>query len=347
MGKRIAGINLAKNGSLVILQNGEIEFYLEEERVTRIKRDISAKTLADKYIDSSIDALTICDCFTRYTRQTYLERTRAKNELCKIAKSRGCLSIVDYRDRHHECHAANAFYNSGFDDAVCVVMDGKGSFHTDDSISQESGYGDAGVALRYAEIESIYDYSGEFIPLFKHYSTFWSEEESDLFDEPYWHKGNLYSDRTSIGQAFRRVSRYCRFDEIEAGKTMGLSAYGHPDTPVNLFNEEYNHSLCSKDLYVSGNTTEYHGPKLRIEDLAYNLQKSAEKHAVFMIKKAVEMSGKKNVVVSGGFFLNCAANQSIIKELDVNLYVDPISYDGGIAIGSALLLHYEHLRNRS
>ncbi len=55
--------------------------------------------------------------------------------------------------------------------------------------------------------------------------------------------------------------------------------------------------------------------------------------------------GKKNVVVSGGFFLNCSANQSIIKELDVNLYVDPISYDGGIAIGSALLLHYEHLRN--
>ena len=124
---------------------------------------------------------------------------------------------------------------------------------------------------------------------------------------------------------------------------MGLSAYGMGD--VNLFNEEYNHSLCSKDLYVSGNTTEYHGPKLRIEDLAYNLQKSAEKHAVFMIKKAVELSGKKNVVVSGGFFLNCSANQSIIKELDVNLYVDPISYDGGIAIGSALLLHHEHLRN--
>ena len=64
-----------------------------------------------------------------------------------------------------------------------------------------------------------------------------------------------------------------------------------------------------------------------------------------MIKKAVELSGKKNVVVSGGFFLNCSANQSIIKELDVNLYVDPISYDGGIAIGSALLLHHEHLRN--
>ena len=345
MGKRIAGINLAKNGSLVILHDGEIEFYLEEERVTRTKRDISAKTLANKYIDSSIDVLTICDCFTRYTRKTFIDRTKAKNELCNIVKSRGCLSIVDYRDRHHECHAANSFYNSGFDDAVCVVMDGKGSYHTDDSISLESGYSNAGVSLKYAEIESIYDYSGEFVPLFKHYSTFWSEDESELLDEPYWHRGNLYSDRTSIGQAFRRVSRYCGFDEIEAGKTMGLAPYGNKNTPADLFVEEYNHSLCSKDLYVSGNTTEYHGESYRQEDMAYRLQKSAEKHAVFMIKKAVEMSGKKNVVVSGGFFLNCAANQSIIKELDINLYVDPIAYDGGIAIGSALLEHYEHLRN--
>ena len=63
---RIVGINLAKNGSLAIIQDGHIEFYLEEERVTRIKRDISAETLADKYIDSIVDVVTICDCFTRY-----------------------------------------------------------------------------------------------------------------------------------------------------------------------------------------------------------------------------------------------------------------------------------------
>ena len=341
MGKRIAGINLAKNGSFVILNDGEIEFYLEEERVTRSKRDISAKTLANKYIDSSVDALAICDSFTRYTKKTYLERTKAKNEICKIAKSKGCLSIIDYRQRHHECHAANAFYNSGFDDAVCVVMDGKGSFYADDSVSKVSGFGDVGVSLRYAEIESIYDCSGGFTPLFKHYSTFWSEDETDLFDEPYWYKGNLYSNRVSVGQAFRNVSRYCGFEEIEAGKIMGLSAYGHSASPADIFNEEYDHSLCSTIFKPDGNSTKYTGAELRWEDLAYRLQRSAEKHAIFMVRKAIELSGKNNVVLSGGFFLNCAANQSIIKELDVNLYVDPIAYDGGTAIGSALLHHYE------
>ena len=323
MGKRIAGINLAKNGSLAIINDGEIEFYLEEERATRIKRDISAKALASKYIDSDIHAVTICDCFTRYNRQTHIERTREKHKLCKIIRSRGCNNIIDYRQRHHECHAANALYNSGFDDAAVIVMDGKGSFYKG-----------------FCETESIYD---NLTPVFKHYSTFWHEEK---LPAPYWSGNNFYSDRVSIGQAFRTVSRYCGFDEIEAGKTMGLSAYGHPATPVDLFNEEYGHSICSTKIKPYGNTTKYIGTKYVEADLAYNMQKSAERHAIFMIKKAVELTGKKNICVSGGFFLNCVANYAIIKDMDINLYADPIAYDGGLAIGSALL-EYENSLSRT
>ena len=181
-------------------------------------------------------------------------------------------------------------------------------------------------------------------PVFKHYSTFYSEQKSAEEGEPHWIDGNLYSNRTSVGQAYRRVSRYCGFDEIEAGKTMGLSAYGSGD--VNLFNEEYGHSLCSTQLRPEGHSTAYVGPKLQPKDLAYNLQKSAERHTLFMIKKAVELTNKKNVCVSGGFFLNCVSNYGIVKNTDVNLYVDPIAYDGGIAIGSALLEYHEHFCDR-
>ena len=319
---KIVGINLAKNGSLAIIQDGHVEFYLEEERVSRIKRDVGAKTLADEYIDSSVDVVTICDCFTRYNKRTHRERTEAKNNILKTVRSKG-IPVVDYRDRHHECHAANALYNSPFDDAAVVVMDGKGSYHDG-----------------YCETESIFD---NLTPVFKHYSTFWSEEMSELEREPHWCGGNLYSNRTSVGQAFRRVSRYCGFDEIEAGKTMGLSAYGSGD--VNLFNEEYGHSLCSTQLRPKGNTTEYYGVQLQPEDLAYNLQKSAERHAIYMIKKALELTENNNICVSGGFFLNCVSNYAMVKELNINLYVDPIAYDGGLAIGSALLHHHEHIRN--
>ena len=319
---RIAGINLSKYGSLAIIDDGKVDFYLEEERVSRVKRDRGAVQLVHKYLDD-VDVVTICDCYTKYNPRKFLRRTKEKEAVCKVVREKG-IPIKDYRRRHHECHAANAFYNSGFDDAVVVIMDGKGSVHDHNG-------------MRYCETETIFD---NMLPVFRHYSTFWSEKECNKLKEPFWDGINFYSDRTSVGQAYRRVSRFCGFDELDAGKTMGLSAYGSGD--VNLFNEEYGHSICSKDLYALRDSTEYYGPPIDGKDLAYNLQKSAEQHAIYMIKKAVQLSNKNNVVVSGGFFLNCVANHAIIKEMDINLFVDPIAYDGGISIGSALLEHYEH-----
>ena len=325
---RIGGVNLSKNGSFTILNDGEVEFYLEEERVTGIKRDRSAKALVLRYLDDDIDSVAICDCYTKYYPKKFLVRTREKEALCKVIRAKG-IPILDYRQRHHDCHAANAFYNSGFDDCAILVMDGKGSVH------DNGGY-------RFCETESIYN---NLDPVFKHYSTFWSEDESIKLHDPYWDGNNFYSDRTSLGQAFRTISRYCGFDELDAGKTMGLSAYGHPDTPVNLWNEEYGHSICSKDIRPKKDSTEYYGTKMLEADVAYNLQKSAEKHLKFMIQKTIDLTGKKNIACSGGFFLNCVANYSILKEFDIKLYVDPIAYDGGNAVGAALLAHYEHLCN--
>ena len=324
MGTRIAGINLSKNGSLAIINDGKVEFYLEEERLSRIKRDRGAKFLVEKYLDG-VDAVAICDCYTKYYPKKFLQRTKEKEAVCKVIRNKN-IPILDYRQRHHECHAANARYGSPFDDCAVLVMDGKGSVHDHNN-------------LRFCEIESIFD---NFNPVFKHYSTFWSESECGKLDEPYWDNNNFYSDRTSIGQAFRRVSRECGFDELDAGKTMGLSAYG--SGRVDLFNEEYGHSLCSKELYAKGDSTGYYGNQKPV-DLAYNLQKSAERHAIYMVAMAINLTNNKNVCVTGGFFLNCVANYAIIKNVDVNLYADPLSYDGGLAIGSALLAYYEHFCN--
>ena len=218
---RIAGINLSKYGSLSIINDGRVEFYLEEERISRVKRDRGAVQLVHRYLDD-VDVVTICDCYTKYNARKFLRRTKEKEAVCKVIRAKG-IPIKDYRRRHHECHAANAFYNSGFDDAVVVVMDGKGSVHDYDG-------------MRYCETESIFD---NLTPVFKHYSTFWSEKECNKLEQPFWKDNNFYSDRTSVGQAYRTVSRICGFDELDAGKTMGLSAYGSGD--VNLFNEEYGH----------------------------------------------------------------------------------------------------------
>ena len=324
MATRIGGVNLSKNGSFAVIEDGFIKFYLEEERVTRIKRDRSAKAIAEKYADD-LDAVVIVDCYTKYYPKKFILRTKEKENLCRIFRKKG-IKILDYRQRHHECHAANVLLNSPFTDAAVLIMDGKGSVHDHNG-------------LRFCETETIFD---NMKPVFKHYSTFWSESECGKLDEPYWDNNNFYSDRTSVGQAYRRVSRECGFDELDAGKTMGLSSYG--SGRVDLFNEEYGHSLCSKELYAKEDSTGYYGHQEPV-DLAYNLQKSAERHAIFMVAMAINLTNNKNVCVTGGFFLNCVANYAIIKNVDVNLYADPLSYDGGLAIGSALLAYYEHFCN--
>ena len=76
--------------------------------------------------------------------------------------------------------------------------------------------------------------------------------------------------------------------------------------------------------------------------MAYAVQTQTQEQVANLIRKAVAMSGKKNVVLSGGYGLNCVANYYYLEELKkegINLYVEPVSNDAGTAMGAALL-HY-------
>jgi carbamoyltransferase len=75
-------------------------------------------------------------------------------------------------------------------------------------------------------------------------------------------------------------------------------------------------------------------------DLAYACQTQTQEQVVRLIKKAVEISGKKNVVISGGYGLNCVANYhylEALKDEGINIYVEPISNDAGTAMGAGLM----------
>jgi carbamoyltransferase len=64
---------------------------------------------------------------------------------------------------------------------------------------------------------------------------------------------------------------------------------------------------------------------------------------VKLIRKSVEMTDKKDVVISGGYGLNCVANYhylEALKDEGINLYIEPMSNDGGTAVGAALMFHH-------
>ena len=78
-------------------------------------------------------------------------------------------------------------------------------------------------------------------------------------------------------------------------------------------------------------------------DLAYACQIETQEQVVTLIKKAVELTGKKKVVISGGYGLNCVANYhylDALKDEGIEMYVEPVSNDAGTAMGAAMMFWY-------
>jgi carbamoyltransferase len=78
------------------------------------------------------------------------------------------------------------------------------------------------------------------------------------------------------------------------------------------------------------------------KDLAYAVQEATEQRMIELIRKAHELTGEKNIVICGGYGLNCVANYKYQQAFpDLNIYCEPISHDGGTSIGGAKFAHYQ------
>ena len=67
------------------------------------------------------------------------------------------------------------------------------------------------------------------------------------------------------------------------------------------------------------------------------LQEHSKNYTIKLLEKAFSYSDCKNVVLSGGYALNCVNNYHYVKNFpQYNFFVDPVAHDGGTAIGAAL-----------
>ena len=73
--------------------------------------------------------------------------------------------------------------------------------------------------------------------------------------------------------------------------------------------------------------------------LAHRVQEATKEITIHRIQKAIDKSGCKNIVMSGGYFLNCVNNYEYLKAFpDVNFYIDPMAHDGGTSLGAVYFL---------
>jgi len=362
--KRIFSINISHDASVAYVVDGQVEWMIEEERLTHRKHDsypfmsiLRANNIIDR---NSLLAVTAIEIPTLEEVVNQSVDTSLLIASKVLRKNR--YKYKSFEQQHHLSHASIGFYNSGFEEAAVVVVDGAGAI-------KNGGH----------EVESIYkaSYPDSFELLHQRYVPIFKDTD-DVVDNP----------TTGIGMVYAAGAEYIGYDYTASGKLMGLAPYGKEDPEIKSFitedgevNEsifyrvhngviiEYYDHIAPKDkmalylLYNDSNTRcQRHedddsivriGPALSAPDevadptvkfslncdIAYRIQKDFETYMVNLIKKAVDITGCKNVVLSGGCALNCVANYEYLNHLPEGgkLFVEPICYDAGLPVGQALL----------
>lgn len=337
---KILGICTHHDSSVCVLVDGLIDYYCKEERLTRIKRDkypTNSINQAIKLYNGDFDYVIISSWYS--TNEYIITLTeQLKKELPKA-------KIINECSQHHLYHANMAFYNSGFENALCFVADRVGS-----------------PAGSLVECESIYEasYPNKFIPVMKNYYQRFMGEGYDeqnyksLLDlkEKFPNCDISAHNKMSITKVYESATTLIGQHPLENGKTMGLSSYGKNWSHKDLFSGTtpiagYFISLDKEDDPILLKT-HYHNQTDTVDpnsyefyaDYAFQVQKQTMKVVKETISKYISKTGIKNVVVSGGYGLNVLTNQYLIKNMpDINFYFEPVSDDSGISIGAASWLH--------
>jgi carbamoyltransferase len=76
-------------------------------------------------------------------------------------------------------------------------------------------------------------------------------------------------------------------------------------------------------------------------NIAYKLQEETKKYTMSKLQDIIDKYNPKNIVLSGGYFMNCVNNYAYLKAFpEINFFVDPIAFDSGTAIGAAKKVWY-------
>jgi carbamoyltransferase len=339
---RILAFNTTHDSSVCCVNNGDIEFFCKEERLTRIKRDNNPFKSLDLFKSQNtkpIDHILFCTPSNREGDVQYIYDQYIRKLFNVEMENFSFLT-------HHLCHASSAFYNSGFKQALSFVIDRNGSIVFNNNTD----------SCREAESVFICSYPDDIKPIYK---SFWTNNLIAIDkDNLKIHLKNIYpsidiniDNEYSITKVYEAATTLIGQNILENGKTMGLSSYGLNKKYESLFlngnpiTNYFNHSYKDNDNVVTFNGLEDKITNYITQenyqfyaDKAKHVQLETQRETLTLIKKYVEKTKITNVCISGGYGLNVVANNFYIKNLpNVNFYFEPLSDDTGISIGAAYL----------
>jgi len=331
------GIQVHHNSSACLFDDGNLIYYNQEERLSKIKNHegIPWNCLSEiKKIIKEIDNVVI----TGYNYDSDFCRCiydLITNHLGFVI----CDGWISFFKPHHLSHAYKSFLSSNFEESLVFVWDGRGSnfILSDGTTAYETTTvyhmsHSEGIKILYKKLYRDFpgdNLEGKTVDLLYTEDSFNNVEvigeNTDIVVE-------VLTDGYDIGQFYESSTWYFGFNPTECGKLMGLHSYGKKNTEISKI--LYDDRKFKINLRDESQVKRYNFSN-NLLDLSYETQKGLEYIQLNLINEILNKNISKNIVLTGGVSLNIVANSSIRKNIpkDINLYVEPLCGDEGNCLG--------------
>jgi carbamoyltransferase len=339
----VLGINsYLHDASAALIKDGRVIFAIEEERLSRVKKDArfpqlsirAALTHAGIGIEN-VDAIAfgwnpagqtpthtlksvltgqlpfstkhIAAGLMTIAREVYNGNGRRSLERNFGPMGSKPVLFID----HHESHAWSAYALSGFEESLVLVMDGRGA----------------------SQATTLYHARGDQMTPVK------------VFNYP-----------NSLGAFYEAYTDLLGFERgADEWKVMGLAAYGEPTYDLNdalringggyKLNADL---ICGNWFNDLSRMIAKYGPRRNPDsgitdddrNLAASVQFQLEQAVFEIVREGVRLTGCRNLSLAGGVAMNSKANGRLLATGVVDdIFVQPAATDDGAAIGAAIGAH--------
>ena len=343
----ILGISIAHNGGVALICDGKVKIAIQAERISRRKRQ-------HLYLDREIELIKNCVqyCLSatgfEYSDIEAIGVSTHKNvkkinnlDLFKYIGGVPKKYIKTYYVPHHFSHMEYIAHYGNLKPGIVLVIDGSGSREEDRPLFnvKEEHHLQMINHINFAgrEVISAYWFDGLKSSLIYRFSS------SHLISDKSNQDGNSFFQ--SIGHYWEWASLYCCGSLDEAGKVMGLAAFGEKDEmnkeeilsisdngKLNLNFQQIKKTFKNPNIFdLDLSNSKHH------QNVALRVQSETETVILKLLGILKEKYPTDTLYLSGGVSLNVVANEKIKNSnLFKNLILNGSVEDNGTAIGAGL-----------